>query len=142
MTSTENTETITRNLVPDNERTKIVDDLFGIHFPKRIEPFVFAMAEEMGHEYRGGLWQFYTLSNGGFYMSPDFDGIFNVSCENGFSGPMSAEALGITACLYVYSHLSFTDNEAFAELCARHFHWLRDYMLEHVEARNILAAID
>jgi hypothetical protein len=142
MTNIENTTYITRNLVPDNQRMQVVDDLFGIHFPQRIEPLVFALAEEMGHEYRGGLWKFYTLSNGGFYMSPDFDGLFNVSCENGFNGPMSADALGITACLYTYSHLSFTDNEALAELCARHYHWLRDFMLEHAEVRNILAAID
>jgi len=133
---------ITSNLVPDRERMNIVAELFGIHFPMRIEPLVFALAEEMGHEYRGGLWKFYTLSNGGFYMSPDFDGMFTVACENGFSGPMSADALGITACLYAYSHLSFTDNEALAELCARHYHWLREYALDHPEAGGILAAID
>jgi len=133
---------ITSNLVPDRERMNIVAELFGIHFPMRIEPLVFALAEEMGHEYRGGLWKFFTLSNGGFYMSPDFDGLFTVSCENGFSGPMSADALGITACLYAYSHLSFTDNEALAEVCTRHFHWLREYALDHPEAGGILAAID
>jgi len=133
---------ITRDLVPDEERTQIVAVLFGIHFPRRIEPLVFSLAEEMGHEYRGGLWKFFTLSNGGFYMSPDFDGLFTVSCENGFSGPMSADALGITACLYAYSHLSFTDNEALAEVCARHYHWLREYALDHPEAGGILAAID
>lgn len=142
MTNIENTTYITRNLVPDSKRTQVVDDLFGIHFPQRIEPLVFAVAEEMGHEYRGGLWKFQTLSNGGFYMSPDFDGLFTVSCENGFSGPMSADALGIAACLYAYSYISFTDNQALAELCARHFHLLRDYMLEHPEVRSILAAID
>jgi len=142
MTNTENTTSITRNLVPDHERTKIVAELFGIHFPQRIEPLVFAVAEEMGHEYRGGLWKFQTLSNGGFYMSPDFDGMFTVSCENGFSGSMSADALGIAACLYAYSYISFTDNQALAELCARHFHLLREYALDHPEVRGIMAATD
>lgn len=142
MTITEHTTSITRNLVPDNERTQIVADLFGIHFPQRIEPLVFAVAEEIGYEYRGGLWKFHTLSNGGFHMSPDFDGLFTVSCENGFSGAMSADALGITACLYSYSYISFTDNQALAELCARHFHLLREYALDHLEAGGIMAAID
>lgn len=134
--------TITRQLVPDNQRTEITAKLFGINFPKRIEPFVFAMAEEMGHEYRGGLWQFYSLSNGGLYMAPDFDTKFTVSCENGFSGPMSADALGITACLYAYSHLSFSSNQEFAKICAQQYHWLREYMLEHAEVSGILRAID
>lgn len=134
--------TITRQLVPDNQRMEITAKLFGINFPKRIEPFVFAMAEEMGHEYRGGLWKFYSLSNGGFYMAPDFDTEFTVSCENGFSGSMTADALGITACLYAYSHLSFSDNQEFAEICAQQYHWLREYMLEHAEVSGILRAID
>jgi len=134
--------TITRQRIADNLRINHTAGIFGIHFPMRIEPFVFAMAEEMGHEYRGGLWQFYSLSNGGFYMSPDFDTKFTVSCENGFEGNLSADALGITACLYAYSHLSFSDNQKFSEICAQQYHWLREYMLEHPEARGILGAID
>ena len=74
-------------------------------------------------------------------MGPDFDNKFTVSCENGFSGPMSADALGITACLYAYSHLSFGEGE-FAETCVQQYHWVREYMLGHAEVRAILAAID
>lgn len=133
---------ITRQQVSDDKRIYHTAGIFGIHFPMRIEPFVFAMAEEMGHEYRGGLWQFYSLSNGGFYMAPDFDTKFTVSCENGFEGNLSADALGITACLYAYSHLSFSENKGFAEICAKQYHWLREYMLEQPEARSILGAID
>ena len=54
---------------------------------------------------------------------------------------MSADALGITACLYAYSHLSFAQN-SFGELCAQHYHWLREYALDHSEAGAIFAAID
>ena len=36
MTITENTTSITRNVVPDNKRTQVVAELFGIHFPQRI----------------------------------------------------------------------------------------------------------
>lgn len=135
------TITITRHQVADDHRSNITADFFGSYFPRRIEPLIFALAEEMGHEYRGGLWQFYRLSNGAFYMAPDFYGNFTVSCENGFKGAMSADALGITACLYAYSRLSFGDGDC-AEICAQQYHWLREYMLEHAEAREILAAID
>jgi hypothetical protein len=68
--------------------------------------------------------------------------MYAVSCVNGFEGVLSADALGITTCLYSYSHLSFSSNEVFAEMCANHYHWLRAYMLEHKEAGAILRAID
>ena len=54
---------------------------------------------------------------------------------------MSGDALGITACLYVYSHLSSAQN-SFGELCAKHYHWLREYALDHSEPRAVFAAID
>ncbi|NTU74109.1 antirestriction protein, partial [Candidatus Roizmanbacteria bacterium] len=41
-----------------------------------------------------------------------------------------------------YSHLSFSSNAAFAEVCANHYHRLRAYMLAHAEAGSILRAID
>ena len=75
------------------------------------------------------------------YLAPHSDTPFNVSCENGFEGQLSGDALGITVCLYAYSNLSFSSG-AFAETCAQQYHWLRDYMLEHPEAAAILGAID
>jgi hypothetical protein len=53
-----------------------------------------------------------------------------------------ATSLGIAACLYAYSHLSFGGDGAFVETCAEQYHLLRDYMLELPEARGILGAID
>jgi hypothetical protein len=55
---------------------------------------------------------------------------------------LSADALGITACLYAYSHLSFNRRDGLAELCAEQFHLLREYALDHPEAGGIMAAID
>lgn len=104
----------------------------------RLEPFVYDIAEE----YNGGYWEFYTLSNGGFYMAPRSDTKFNISCENGYEGVLSADALGIAVCLYAYSNLSFGVESAFTNTCARQYHWLRDFMLEHAEARGILGSVD
>ena len=84
---------------------------------------------------------FYEIGRGGFYMAPDVDHGFDVVCENGFNGTMSADALGITACLYSYSHLSFGEG-AFAETCAEQYHLLRAFAMDHVEAGAILAACD
>ena len=124
------------------DRLEITADLFGNHFPLQIEPTIYAFAEQLSDTYTGGYWHFYTLDNGGFYMAPDQQS-YPVISENGFTGRMSGEAFGITVCLYAYSHLSFSTNGTdMAECCARHFHWLREYALDHPEARAILAAVD
>ena len=134
--------TITRQQVADKLRSKHTADLFGIRFPLNIEPAIYSIAGNIAAEYDGAYWEFYTLSNGGFYMAPSSDQHYQVSCDNGYEGKLSADAMGITACLYAYSHLSFSGNQAFAEICANHYHWLRAYMLEHKEASKILGAID
>lgn len=134
--------TITRHQLEIKRRVSHTAALFGVHFPMRFEPYVYAITSELSSEYHGGYWQFYKLSNGGFYMAPNADQMFRVSCENGYEGNLSADALGISACLYAYSHLSFGGDDAFVETCALQYHLLRDYMLEHHEARSILGAID
>lgn len=133
---------ITRQQVLEKSRIKHTSDLFGIYFPLNLEPFVYHITSTMVDEYKGDYWEFYTLSNGGFYMAPHSEQLYSVSCENGYEGKLSADALGITACLYAYSHMSFSDLAGFAETCAEHYHLLRAYMLEHKEATNILKAID
>lgn len=134
--------TITRNQLEIDRRVSHTAALFGVHFPMQFEPYVYTVTSALASEYHGGYWQFYTLSNGGFYMAPNADQMFRVSCENGYEGNLSADALGIAACLYAYSHLSFGGDDAFVETCAEQYHLLRDYMLEHPEARGILGAID
>lgn len=134
--------TILCKKISSHQRIKHTDDLFGIRFPVTIEPAIYSIAGNIASEYQGAYWEFYSLSNGGFYMAPCSDQPYQVSCDNGYEGSLSAEALGITACLYAYSHLSFSSNEAFAEICANHYHWLRAFMLDHQEANNILKAID
>ncbi len=134
-------DTITRQQVADDQRINITGDLFGVYFPLRLEPFVYAMTSKLSDDYSGGYWQFYILSNGGFYMAPDSDGRFQVISENGHECFMSADALGITACLYAYSHLSFGEDD-FSETCAGQYHRLREFMMKHPEARAIFAAID
>jgi hypothetical protein len=134
--------TITRQLIAENLRVEHTVALFGIQFPLSLEPSIYTITGSMAPAYQGGYWHFYTLSNGGFYMAPHSKRQYQVICDNGFEGQLSADALGITACLYAYSHLSFNDNQKYAEVCAQHYHLLREFMLEHQEAGNILRAID
>ena len=133
---------ITCNVLPTHLRTSVTSELFGLNFPMKLEPLIFNLTDHIADNYCGGYWDFYTLSNGGFYMSPCSDEHFNVSCENGFEGQLSADALGIVVCLYAYSHLSFFGKNGFDEICAEHYHLLREVALEHDGAGGIFSAID
>jgi hypothetical protein len=133
---------ITSKLVPTHSRTKVTAQLFGLNFPMRLEPTVFSFADHMAENYSGGYWDFYTLSNGGFYMSPRHDEPFNVSCDNCHEGRLSSDALGIVVCLYAYSHLSFSGRNGFDEVCAEHYHLLREFASAHDESQGIFSAID
>lgn len=138
-----NTSNITRQLVADNQRLHIVERYFNLHFPLAIEPAIYTFADHLAEDYRGGYWQFYTLSNGGFYMAPMADNPFQVSCDNGYEGLLSADAFGMVCCLYAYSHLSFSNKPtSLSPLCTKQFHALREYALDHAESAAILAAMD
>jgi hypothetical protein len=136
-----NDNIITSTLVAEHERMNHVGRLFGARY-LWIESFIFDTAGSLSEDYDGGVWDFRSLSNGGFYMVPGSPTRFNVICDNGFEGELSSEAFGITCGLYAYSQLSFSPDPRFGELCADHFHLLRAFMLEHAEAKHILAAID
>ena len=133
---------ITKKQVTEQKRTSHTAKLFGLHFPMRLEPAVYGLTENMSEDYSGAYWDFWELSNGGFYMSPSSQNKFRVSCMNDYAGEMSADALGITACLYAYSNLSFGTESQFTDTCAQHYHWLREYALDHDEAGEIFRAVD
>ena len=133
---------IHRELLSDEQRIEMPAKLFGASaFAFKVEPAIFDMAGMLSTEYRGGYWDFYHLSNGGWYMSPSSETIYTISSMNGFTGKVSGDALGITACLFAFSHLSF-GRDAAAELCAEHYHLLRDFAMDHPEAMAIMAATD
>ena len=134
--------TIYRRELTGEERSNYPASHFGDFFPFRIEPTIYTFADELSEDYSGGYWNMYELTNGAFYMAPDEDTPFRIKCMNGYEGTLSADAFGITVCLYAYSNLSFSDIPELAETCAEQFHLLREYMMEHPEVRGILAAID
>ena len=136
-----NEEIITATPVPEKRRLDHANKVFGNYWWLAVEPTIFTFASKLSPEYQGGYWDFYELSNDGFFMAPTGDSLEVIS-ENGWRGTMSAETLGITACLYAYSHMSFSSNEELADVCTRQYHLLREYMFEYEEVRAILAAVD
>ncbi len=135
-------EHIARQRVAEDQRCSVTADRFGVHFPLQLEPTIFALAANLSSDYVGGYWTFYTLSNGGFYMAPDSGRRLQIISPNGYEGFMSAGGFGIAVCLFAYSHLSFGNRQDFAECCTRHYHWLREFAMDHGEAREILAVCD
>jgi len=130
----------TARRVEDSERLMTLPH----HFGNRLLVFegtVYDFMRRFAPDYRGAFWHFYELSTGGFYMAPEHEGSFRLSIDtNGYAGEMSADAAGITVCLFAYSHLSFrfADDDRFAA----HFHSLREFAIHHAEVSEIFAAID
>ena len=125
--------------VSEHARMGTLPRHFGRHM-MIVEGRIYDLMGEYCADYSGGFWQFYELSNGGFYMGPTKDRVRLSIPSNGYAGEMSADAAGITVCLFAFSLLSFEFQQA--EVFARHFHWLRDFALGHAESAQIFAAID
>ncbi len=125
--------------IAEGRRLGTLGRFFGLR-ALTFEDAVYGFMRQFASEYTGGYWQFYELDNGGFYMAPE-GGPFRFAIgTNGFEGTLSADAAGITVCLFAYSHLSFhfSQDEVFSD----HFHSLRAFAAEHPEAGAIFAAID
>ncbi|WP_312585151.1 antirestriction protein [Atlantibacter sp.] len=144
-TDTENTAPLSATSVADEHRLGFWPQHFGT-IPQWItlEPRIFAWMDRFCAGYSGGIWQFYTLSNGGAFMAPEPDGdrdekwaLFNPM--NGNGAEMSADAAGIAVCLIAYSHHACrTECDAMTE----HYYRLRDYALAHPECSAIMRITD
>lgn len=131
---------IVANLVPDEARLGCLPKHFG-HRMMLLEQTVYAFMREFVGSYRGGYWDFFELSNGGFYMAPKISSPTALSvASNGFEAEMTPDAAGIVACLFAYSHLSFRcpDDSPFGN----YYHLLLDFAGGHREAGLIFRAID
>ncbi|EKG7307109.1 antirestriction protein [Escherichia coli] len=134
--------------VPDEQRISFWPQHFGL-IPQwvTLEPRVFGWMDRLCEDYCGGIWNLYTLNNGGAFMVPEPDDddddddetwvLFNAM--NGNRAEMSPEAAGIAACLMAYSHHACrTENYAMTV----HYYRLRDYALQHPECNAIMRIID
>jgi hypothetical protein len=135
-----NNETkILSNLVVDELRLNFLPHYLGGQYLQG-EALVYDWARRLCGSYNGGAWNFFQLSNGGFYMAPERCGRLHVRWHmNGYNDMMGADAFGIVVTLFALCHL--------AEKCSDdriidHYYALRAYAAQHVEAANILRAID
>ena len=75
-------------------------------------------------------------------LAPELSMTLNVASGNGYKGTVTADAFGVIACLYAYSHFSFYEPSEFSKKFALHYHLLLDYAFEHLEAKCILKCVD
>ncbi|WP_415913562.1 antirestriction protein [Paraburkholderia sp. J63] len=104
------------------------------------ESLVYDWAARLCSSYAHGSWHYFTLSNGGFYMAPANMGRVHVRWHlNGYSDMMGSDAFGITVTLFALCHLAEKTQD---DTIIERFHQLREFATQHVEAANILRAID
>lgn len=78
--------------IADKERLMFLPRFLEQH-ACRFETLVYLWMHRLVKNYEGGYWEFYTLSNGGFYMTISEQVVFEVIGNgNGFHGAMSSEA--------------------------------------------------
>ena len=130
-------QTITATIIPESRRMQELPKKFGKQF-LRVESAVYMFMEKLSRQYDGGYWNFYSLSNGGFFMAPAMGSMKVEWAENYFEGKMSADAAGITACLFAFSYVAGLGSEQATEM----FYKLREYAQYHDEQRLIFKAIN
>lgn len=126
-------------VVNENKRLSFLPKYFDNH-ALTVEQGIYNTLSNLCSSYRGAFWNYYELSNGGFYLAPSLDENLDMVVDsNGYSGTLSADAAGIIVSLYVINHLCWLDE---SELLINRYYLLRDYAAEHNEADEIFSAID
>lgn len=140
MTQAQEAAAISAKLVTERDRLHTLPRVFGPRHMLIAESSTYAWMKRLAPDYNGGLWNYFDLSNGGFYMAPASDGLLQVTNGNNwFEGELTTDAAGIVACLFAFNQLcNRTELDSHIEL----YHALREYASEHAERRLILRAID
>ena len=141
-----NTETsapvrsITAERVPEGEpRSEVLPRHFAHHM-LTVEDSIFMVMRRLVPEHHAVSWHFYELSNGGLYMAPDLQGAQRVrNLVTGEYREMSTDAAGLAASLLTFRHLS---TQMRSDVMVRHYFQLRDFVMAHPEANQILGAVD
>ena len=91
----------TATRVPVNRRMQFLPRFLG-HDMRAGEALVYDWMQALAPDYGGGYWEFYELSNGGFYMAPELGcETIRIRCPGNFyDATMSPDAAGIVATLY------------------------------------------
>ncbi|MDH6297802.1 hypothetical protein M2315_004292 [Agrobacterium fabrum] len=109
------------------------------------ENAVYSLMERLSPlDYGGGFWDFSEHEGKPLFLAPRSKSRYRITGEitgeiTGLQGEVSAEAAGIIATLFAFSHLSFQyQSEHLSDGYGR----LYSYSADHAEAAQIFQAID
>lgn len=103
-----NLEKIISIKVPQEKRSSFLQKNFGIDLMSIAENMIFDFMKIIVKDYNGGFYDFYQLSNGGFYIATD-DLSVNIKINN-IEEQISGEAAGIIATVFTLEKLLFEDS--------------------------------
>lgn len=130
---------IVRIPIDDDQRFHVLRQYFGQH-AGHTDVCIYRFMATLCHEYRGGYWDSYELSNGGFYSAPRASEEFFIRWhENSFEGDLTGDAAGIVACLLAYRQMGERTQEIRFDILFRR---LQELACTHPESRLINQAID
>lgn len=136
--------TITPTLVPEDERSEFLPRQLGGPMPAmHFEGQLFTVARNFCKDYGGGMWDFYELDNGGFFMAPAGKDSYRFANPMNYSDVnLSAQAFGVVCTIYAIS--SLLEGPPTVEQDARidKLHLLQRYAANHPESPGIFQAID
>lgn len=131
--------TIYKQLVLEKNRLNFLPKHVKRHFIQ-FENILYYLTDSMCHQYDGGYWNFYELSNDGFFLAPASEKEFDIYVDgNGFNGFVSSEALGIIVTLFSINGITGQQGD---DYLINKYYALRDFALQHEERDLILLAID
>jgi hypothetical protein len=131
---------VTATLFAAEERLEFLPSLFGYKLMMRGEALIFDWMRSLSKSYDGGFWNYFKLSNGGFFMAPASTNFYSVSCPgNQFEGVMSANAVGIVSTLFALGQLAA---ESESGSIVDHYFLVLEYVEYHPERSLIFKAID
>ncbi|OCP22443.1 MULTISPECIES: antirestriction protein [unclassified Ensifer] len=128
-------------IVPEEHRQEFLPTLFGRSLLIVAENAVYSFMDRLSPlDYGGGFWDFYEHDGKPLFLAPQSKSRFRITGEiTGFQGEVSAEAAGIIATMFAFSHLSFQYQ---SEYLSEGYGRLYAYSADHPEAAEIFQAID
>ena len=131
--------TVTARAMPRESRTRLLAALFGQHFIT-VENLVYLNMVRVCPHYQGGEWNFYLLSNGGFYMAPlAVPDWFVVYASKEYQGALSSNAVGMLVSAMTLNQLtSWRDGELMMQMQFR----LRDFIKQQPGATVLCELLD
>lgn len=132
---------VTATLVPWSERGGTFETYFGIPRCIDAERLLYTYAQRYIRGYQGGLWDFYQLSNGGFYavLKTEESRLRVINPQNHYDGTMTPDAAGLALMVMVSNHLSLQFNSVEID---RLYKKIMAFAERHKESHAILAFLD